>query len=222
MKNKIGFILYSALFCFAAVSPVSADIELVSPALKGGITKVQAVVKQGQDVVEAGNKLKDATVQGFQGIKDNIEEIVDFATNPTELVKTTVMGAMSDKVDGSANEDEGIENVKETYNRVFGAENNITQAKKLKAAINKEQAESMARLYARSLILRQELAEEKDKMPSLDTIDDAFEANNEVMIRSLRRWNKILEMQAHINHYKNTISVQNFVNEEEEDGNEAN
>ena len=44
MKNKIGFILYSALFCFAAVSPVSADIELVSPALKGGITKVQAVV----------------------------------------------------------------------------------------------------------------------------------------------------------------------------------
>ena len=132
------------------------------------------------------------------------------------------MGAMSDKVDGSANEDEGIDNVKETYNRVFGAENNITQAKKLKAAINKEQAESMARLYARSLILRQELAEEKDKMPSLDTIDDAFEANNEVMIRSLRRWNKILEMQAHINHYKNTISVQNFVNEEEEDGNEAN
>lgn len=214
--NKVCLSLCAIFILLVYSFPALADIELVSPVLKGGITKVQAVIKQGQDVVEAGNKLKDATVQGFQGVKGNIEGIIDVVNDPMSLINTTVMGGMSDKIDGSVNEDEGIDNVKETYNRTFGAENNITIAKKLKAAINKEQAESMARLYARSLILRQELSEEKDDIPSLDTIDKAFSANNEIMIQSLRRWNKILEMQAYINHYKNTMAVQNFVNENEE------
>ena len=213
MRRIYQSIPLALLWCFCTFS-AHADMEAVSSTIKGTVSKAQTEYKKVQDAASAADDLKNTVTQGVNGIKSNIEEIADVVKDPLSMVTTTVLGGMQDKVDGSATDDEGIDNVKETYNRTFGEENNITKAKQLRAALNKEQGENLARLYARALILRQELAEEKDADVSLDTISGALEANSSIQIQSLKRWNKILEMQAYINGYKNTMAIQNFVNED--------
>lgn len=197
-------------------SAAYADIEAVSATIKGTVSKVQTEYKKAQDMLESANKLKDSATQGFDKVKNNIDGIKNMATNPASLVSTSVLGGMKDKIDGSVTEDVGIENVKSTYNRTYGELNNITKAKKLRASINKEQGESLARLYARTLVMRQDLAAEKDPDYALDTISDALTASGAMQLQSLRRWNKILEMQAYINNYKNAVAIQNFVNKNED------
>lgn len=220
--NKRLFII----FCLAVLGislPARADIESISAAIKGGYTNVQAQLKTVQDAADSVTKLKDTAVQGVTGIMGNVNEIIDTATNPTSLlgdVKTSVMGGLKDALDGSKNEDEQIENVTENYTREFGAENSITKAKKLQAAINKNMGENAATLYGRTLVLRQELMNEENPEHSLDTIQEALQASNEMVLLSMRRWNKILEMQAYINEYKNSIAIQNFTRDAEDTADE--
>ena len=113
-----------------------------------------------------------------------------------------------------------VENVTENYTRVYGAENSITEAKKIQATINKNMGENAATLYGRTLVLRQELMNEENPEHSLETIQEALQASNEMVITSLRRWNKILEMQAYINEYKNSVAMQNFTRDAEDTADE--
>ena len=99
-------------------------------------------------------------------------------------------------------------------------ENSITEAKKLQATINKNMGENAATLYGRTLVLRQELMNEENPEHSLETIQEALQASNEMVITSLRRWNKILEMQAYINEYKNSVAMQNFTRDAEDTADE--
>ncbi len=220
--NKL-FLIILCIIGLGITLPAQADIESISAAIKGGYTNVQAQLKTVQDAADSVTKLKDTAIQGVTGIMGNINEIVDTATNPTSLigdVKTSVMGGLKDAFDGSKNEDELVENVTENYTRVFGAENSITEAKKLQATINKNMGENAATLYGRTLVLRQELMNEENPEHSLETIQEALQASNEMVITSLRRWNKILEMQAYINEYKNSVAMQNFTRNAEDTADE--
>ena len=223
MNNPRFCIVFLLIITIGWAFPTKADIEPISATIKGGIENVQTQVKSVQDAAESVKKLTDTAVQGVKGVVDNVDEIVDVATDPLAAVApvaTSVMGGMQDKVDGSQNEDELIEDVTQNYTREFGADNSITEAKKLQAAINKNLGENVATLYARTLVLRQELMKEETPDPSLETITDALDASTEVTLTSLRRWNKILEMQAYINEFKNSLEIQNFTRDAGDSDNE--
>ncbi len=196
--------------------PAHADIEAVSAVIKGSVSNVQTELTKLQDMKAAVDDLQSSVMQGFNGVKDKVNEIQDVVQNPVGLAPTNLLQGMHGISDGSETEDVAIEEVKATYNRVYGVDNTITVARQKAAQINKIQGDSAARLFARSLILRQELAEEENPDFKLDTIEDALKASASMMIQSSRRWNKILEMQAYINEYKNSVVIQNFVIDKED------
>lgn len=200
--------------------PAHADIEAVSAVIKGSVSNVQTELTKLQDMKAAVDDLQSSVMQGFNGVKDKVNEIQDVVQNPVGLAPTNLLQGMHGISDGSETEDVAIEEVKATYNRVYGVDNTITVARQKAAQINKIQGDSAARLFARSLILRQELAEEENPDFKLDTIEDALKASASMMIQSSRRWNKILEMQAYINEYKNSVVIQNFVIDKEDLENE--
>lgn len=209
---------YICLLLAACLLPCRAfaDIELVQSGALGPATTAQSKIEQLQDLQESVSKLQETTMQGFDQINDKVGEIKDVVENPLGVGATMVMEGLQGDFDGSSTENESSEKVKETYNRVFGQDNNITIAKEKQAQINKLLGDSSARLYARALILRQDLLAEENPDDKLDTIQDALKATNAMMIQSSRRWNKILEMQAYINEYNNTLAIQNFTLEQED------
>ncbi len=223
MNKQLWVISGIVSLSLGAAFPANADIEAISATIKGAYTNVQAQLKTVQDASESVTKLKDTVVQSVTGIMDNVNDIVDTASNPTSLVgdvSTSVLGGLKDSLDGSKNEDELLEEVSKNYTREFGAENSITEAKNLQASLNENMGKNAAILFARTLVLRQDLMKEENPDHSLDTIDAALQASNEMVIKSLRRWNKILEMQAYINEYQNTREIQNFTRDAEESGDE--
>ena len=230
MNKKLFFFTFLFGLALCLPRPVRADIEAVIGGMQATVINVQANAKTVQDASESVTKLKDTVAQGVTGVMDNVNEIKEVATNPALIagavtdavggIKTKVLGGLQGAVDGSQNEDELIENVTENYTREFGADNSITKAKKLQAAINKNLGENAAILYARVLVLRQEMMREKNPDHSLENIQETLKANNEILLQSLRRWNKILEMQAAMNEYNNSIEMQNFTRDAEESGDE--
>lgn len=200
-----------------------ADIDALKTTISETTKGVQQNIQEVQDLQTAVQDAKTAAQQGFDAAKTGLDNVVDTATNPQALAAAAaadVMQGMQGGADGSATDDEGIDNVKNTYNRAYGIDNNIKIAKELAAKINEMQGQSAARLYARALILRQDLLAEENPDDKLDTIEDALKASQSMLIQSSRRWNKILEMQAYINEYKNTVQIQNFTVYDEENADE--
>lgn len=214
MANKMIKTVVFGFLAFLLPSVANADIEAVSATIKGTVTNAQTEITKLQDMQKSLTDLNSSVQQGFNEVKNNVGQIVDVSSDPTGLTTTVVMQGVQSITDGSAGEDEAIENVKTTYNRQFGVENNITIAKELAAKINQMQGESAARLYARALVLRQELMDEENPDDDLETIEQALRASGAMILQSARRWNKILEMQAYINEYKNSLAIQNFVVED--------
>lgn len=214
MKTDIRKIL---LFCLvlAYSNPVCADIDFIA-AVESAMENVQMNYGQVQKVQEAATTLQDTVMQGVGGVVGNVTELADTVTNPGDLVKSTVMGGVNDLMKGSKSDSDAAEDVKKTYNRTFGEANNIEKSKKLQATINKNLGENAARLFARTLVMRQELMAEKNPKHKLKTIDDAMKASIDMELISMKRWNRILEMQSYINEYKNSVAIQNFIIEEGE------
>lgn len=209
-RLKFNLVLLSGLLY---ALPAHADIEAIQATINATVVKAQAVLKQVQDIKTDVLKAKDEATQGFNSAKKSISNIKDIKLDPKDFVKTAVMQGMKDNLDEKPNEDENIENVKGTYNRNWGEEHNNTTARELREAINKENQQAAAELYARALILRQSLLDEKDYDDSLDTIEEAFEASKNMQLRSLARWEKIMSMQSYINAYKSVMQIQNYENE---------
>lgn len=207
LKRVALFLFFAGIFPM----PAHADIEAISAVIKGSVSNVQTELTKLQDMKAAVDDLQSSVMQGFNNVMDKVDEIQDVAQNPAGLAPTNLLQGLQGGSDGSQTEDAAMEDVKKTYNRVYGVDNTITVARQKAAQINKLQGDSAARLFARSLILRQELADEENPDYKLDTIEDALKASAAMMLRSSRRWNKILEMQAYINEYKNSVVIQNFV-----------
>lgn len=214
MKTNVQKVLFGCL-ALAYSGSAWADIDAVA-GIASTLQNVQAQYEQVQTLQESVTTLKDTVTQGVGGVLDNVKEFTDIATNPGDFVKSTVMGGVDELMKGSKDDSEAAEDVKKTYNRQFGEENNIEKSKKLQATINKNLGENVARLYGRTLVMRQELLAEKNPKHSLKTIDKAMRASTDMMLTSMKRWNRILEMQAYINEYKNSIAIQNFTVEEGE------
>lgn len=215
MNKRLKFAVMLLAGVLYAV-PAKADIEAIEAAINAFVIKYEAVKKQVQDVLTEAKNLSSEVKQGFRDAKKDIQNIKDFKLDeldPKEIVKTAVLSGMENSVDEKPNEDENVETVKSTYNRTWGEDHNNTVARKLRESINRENQVAAAQLYARALILRQELLEEEDPEYSLNTIEEAFNASNSMQLRSLARWERIMGMQDAINSYKSTMAIQNYENE---------
>ncbi len=213
MKKYLKILAF--VLVLSAAMPARADIEAVSAALKAGVSNVQSELEKLQDLQRQIQDAGAMAKQQIANVEKGINQIKDATENPFEAVQTAVFEGMKNKVDGSGNEDAIVDDVKANYNRVYGAENAISIAKERKKAINALLGQNAATLYARALVLRQELMAEENPNDNLDSIQNALQASAKMMIQSSRRWNKILEMQAYINEFKSTTAVQGFTLDEE-------
>ncbi len=213
MKKYLKILAF--VLVLSAAMPARADIEAVSAALKAGVSNVQSELEKLQDLQRQIQDAGAMAKQQIANVEKGINQIKDATENPFEAVQTAVFEGMKNKVDGSGNEDAIVDDVKANYNRVYGAENAISIAKERKKAINALLGQNAATLYARALVLRQELMAEENPDDNLDSIQNALQASAKMMIQSSRRWNKILEMQAYINEFKSTTAVQGFTLDEE-------
>jgi len=206
--------IWAFVLVLSAAMPAKADIEGVSAALEvvsNAKTKAEEIQNEYRKLLD----IKSLAMQTVSEINEGINKIKDVTKNPLGAVQTSVFEGLKGKVDGSGEAGVIVEDVKGNYSRVYGAENAISTAKELNKSINSLLGENAAILYARALILRQELLEEEDPDDNLETIESALKASSKMMVQSSRRWNKILEMQAYINEFKSTPGVQGFTLDEE-------
>ena len=218
LMNKAFIVMAVLGFGMSFSLSARADIEAVSATAKGIIIRAEDLKKEAEKRLSEAKNLIASQIQDFNNLKSSVEGLKDNLTNPLDSPKTFVLDGV--QTNGSKTGDEMAKDVEKTYVRYEG-DDTIVRARKLQNDLNKVMGENAALLYARTLILRQELLNEKNPEHSLETIEDALQASNDMVLLSMQRWNKILAMQAYINEYNNTVAIHNFKREaEEEEDNE--
>lgn len=220
LMNKAFIVMAVLGFGMSLSLSARADVEAVSASVKGIIIQIKDLEKEAEKRLSEAKNLIASQIQDFNNLKSSVEGLKDNLTNPLDSPKTFVLDGVQNSTDGSKTDDEVAKDVEKTYVRYEG-DDTIVRARKLQNDLNKVMGENAALLYARTLILRQELLNEKNPEHSLETIEDALQASNDMVLLSMQRWNKILAMQAYINEYNNTVAIHNFKREaEEEEDNE--
>lgn len=223
MARKFLFIL--VLGAVGPVFPAFAQIDLLQTAVPEPIKVVEENIGA---YTEQYNTLKDQAttlVSGFpideiasavQDPEAYLEGLKDKAADFGKKQLSKAIGSLTD-LNASTMETKAMEEVKNNTTRVWGEGNSIEMETARQKALNLERMDNTALLYAKALVLRQELAKEEDEDKKIETVGGALKPIVELQIRSANRWNRILEMQAAINHYRNSMLVQSFQQEGGED-----
>lgn len=200
-----------------------ADIEAIVPVIDKVRGAQEEITTQMQNIT-ALQEATDSAVQTVQGGLNQATGLAQQVTNPAGLVNqaagmatTTMMGTLGNVVDGSAGEDEVAEEVKNTYSPAY--DDPLPEKRKHFDEVNKKAVKDVGRLFARAIILRQELMAEESPDTSdmnFETIKEAQDASNALLIQSAKRWNKILEIQSYVNEFNNSVTMQNFLRDEED------
>lgn len=172
---------------------------------------------------EAADNASQVAIEGMataSGLAENVKDPSALVDSAVGAATTTVLGAVSNYLDGSSGEDEAMEAVQNTYTPSYNMP--LPEVRKHYDELNKKAGEDLARLFARSLVLRQELMAEENPAEDFETIKEAQAASTALLIKSAQRWNKILEIQAYTDEFQGSKRMQNFKLDEEEADEEGN
>lgn len=188
MKN-CSFIYMGLFVIMLSASPVKADVEVAESVLSGlvsvpadklkalqdlksSIDSMEQVVRQtGKDIKNTVNQAKNV----YNNAKSKAQDIVSKAKNISEAIKTgNIQGALATMgggklefaglkgtLNGDVADEDAIEAVDKVCLRGEGPDSIATQ-EELNLANDKRQGEKLSRLYAKGLILQQELQEEDE------------------------------------------------------------
>lgn len=221
-KISLGAVILS-MWILPAVADIEALVAAIDPERKNG-EQAQTTYETVSAGIEAGNVSVQTLQSGINqgtGLMEQVQNpgalLTEFGTAALTTVGTQVMNGLSEYVNGKESDDEAVEKVEEVYAPPANAP--LPELRKHFDEINKKAAEDLAMLFARSRFLRKELKEEEPQnFEDLKgkTISELQKLSKEVKIKSGKRLNKILEMQAYINEFTNSRKMQGFKKEKEE------
>lgn len=223
---------YLCIFCLSLTfsMPAMADTEIPSKVpdpIDSADKKQESLLEKATGLYEEGKdnvmKAKDAvdTAKGYANdVKKGVaavKEGVAEAQNTIDAVKNAAndpLGAAMQLVDVGAKILDGMEKIgqKNTQNEnaaivkttMMLPENaTVEEREELNAKIIRLIGEKAAELFAKSLVLRQELIAEEDPEEEFGTIQEYMKASNAMMVQSAKRWNKILEMESVLQEFNN-------------------
>lgn len=159
------------------------------------LKKAKKMAKQAKEAYEAAQDIIDDPLGTGMAIASKLQEKL--------------------KNDENASDEDKAETVKEMYSRE--KDSSIDVAEEQQKATNLLLIENTSSLFAKAMVLRQELNEEEAEEPSLETKEDAMRASTAAQLKSLERWNEILKMQAYISNYDSFLENQNYARDQEEE-----
>lgn len=201
---------------------VLADVEAPGTV----IDKTAEVPQTTKDKIQTEYALRKkqyaVAKQGFQKAKEKYNQAKEMADNIQEAIENPLGAGVSlaqklheglTKKDIS--KDELAQSVKATYSREENA--GIEAAVAHQKATNLLLIDNTAALFAKAMVLRQNINDEELDEPDIENIETAMRLSTALMVKSLERWNEILKMRAYISAYKNFLENQNYKVEEDEE-----
>lgn len=222
MKIKLFLILLLSSLVFAPAA--RADIEAIRAAMKtaGDVVEkakqqfqsVQSVKESAEKIISQGKDIKSAVedkVNDVKNLYEKAEGVVNSVKdgNVADMASGFELGGLKGKTDGSKSDEEVAEAVEETMMRETGSDS-VANSKAISKALNEKNGLNMAHMYAKGLVLRQELRDEKDDPQNPENVKEALNLQQKKAIQSIRRENKVINMDATILEYVYTNQVQRF------------
>ncbi|HCU58986.1 MAG TPA: hypothetical protein DIC64_03295 [Alphaproteobacteria bacterium] len=207
---KAKSLIESAKQLGTQVKKFKKDAEDTINQAKGAVEKVQSEVKTVQEKVQnikdKAIGLADAAKKGdLNGLKSQASSM-EFAS-------------LNNVFDGTKADDEMAEAVLDNMVRKKG-DNSIENQKAISDAINMKNGIDMANMFGKTLVLRQQLRNEKDDFQNPESIDEAINLFQEKQISAMKRRREILNMESTIARFHHTRALQSVEGEYAEDKNE--
>ena len=244
MKKRGLIFAFCLLFALTYSFKAKADIEAIQAVItalgdvvegaKEKLEKAKSLYESGQQLASQVKKYADeakATIekgkQMYNSAKEKAEAIKAKATGLADAIKNRDIGALRGGLenmefsslkgtfDGSHDDDEMAEAVLDTLVRKKGKDSIATQ-KALSKAINEKNGLDMAGVYGKTTVLRQDLAKEKDDFQNPQSVDEAIELCQKVLLRSMERRNKIAEMEGTVAKFRHTRAMESVSGDYEE------
>ena len=236
MRNRSLIFAFCLLFVFNFSLKARADIEGIQAVItalgdvvegfKEQAEKAQSLYESGQQLASQVKQYADeakATVekgrQMYADAKEKAEAIKAKANGAIEAIKNKDINALQsgisnmefsalkDTYDGSHTDGEMAEAILDTLVRQRGNES-IANQKLLSESINKRNGLGVANVYAKSMILRQELAKEKDELKNPQSVDEAISLYQQTVLQSAKRTNTTMQMSGEISKFHHTLAIE--------------
>ena len=238
MKKLIYFLIFLSLPLALCIETAWADIDVIRKIVdKNRENNQEKDTKETEDAVETEKDKKEVTGFDKKNFKENLKKAKKMAKQAKDAYNTAkdaydtaqdmiddpfgtgmeIASKLQDKLknDEDAPDEDKAEAVKEMYSRA--KDSSIDVAVEQQKATNLLLIANTSSLFAKAMVLRQELNEEEGEEPSLETKEDAMRASTEAQLKSLERWNEILKMQGYISSYDSFLENQNYARDQEEE-----
>ena len=208
--EKAKSMIESAQQLAAQAKKFKKDVEDTVNQAKGAVEKVKSEVKTAQEKAQA--------------IKDRVNGLVNAAkTGDLNGLRSEVssmeFASLNNIFDGTRPDDEMAEAVLDNMVRKRG-DDSIANQKAVSDAINKKNGVDMANMFGKTLVMRQQLKNEKDDFKNPESVDEAINLLQEKQMSVIERKKEILNMEANISRIKHTQALQNVEGEYVEGKNE--
>ena len=224
MRKLIYLLIFLSLPLALYTKSAQADIDIIRKIVdKLRESNQEEDTDITKEAVETETEKKE--IKGFD--KKKFEEIYKKAEKLANKVKEIIsdpLGAgiklaqrLQEKLkdDELASDEEKADVVQKMYSRT--KDSSIDVAEEQQKATNLLLIENTSSLYAKALVLRQNLNDEETDAPNIETQEDALRSNTAVQLKSLERWNEILKMQSYISNYNNFLENQNYALDKEDE-----
>lgn len=218
MTSRLKIILLVALLMFP--QPAGAIVNAIRAGIETATDKPAAIAKEIEEVEQAVQKAQDLKVQ-IGSVRQKIQKIVKDISDISleKILKSFVFPSLAGLLTGETTDDTIIETVsvemrrepdfEVRYSELVGiASLERSEAKQVKT--NSLYIRSAVELYGKAWMMRKDLLRETSPDDNLETIESVMQATQDMQLRSLRRWNKILEMQSYINDFKAMRIIINY------------
>ena len=218
--TAVGDVVASAKDQVVKAQDMIESMEQLKTQVKSAVNDVKKTVNDVKGVVDEAKNTVDA-------VKEKAQGIVDEVNNTLTAVQNKDFGALKDKVsnlelaglngtfDGTKDDEDMAEAVMENMVRKKG-EDSIANQKALSQAINQKNGIDMTNMFAKAMVLRQNLLEETDETENPETIDEAVSLAQQEKLSAMRRRNKILNMEATISRFRHAQEMENIQGDYEE------
>ena len=239
-----AFCFLSVLTCSfrarADIEPIEAVIAALGDVYEGfeeKVTKAKSLIESTQQLaaqvksaadeakatVEKGKQMYESAKEKAEAIKAKAQAAVDAVKNrDINALKSGLSNleftAFKGTFDGKQDENEMADTVLKTLVRKKGNDS-IANQKVLSKAINEKNGRDISNLYAKSTVMRQKLAAEKDQMHNPKSVEEALDLCQKVKLRTMQRQNEISSMENSLARFVHTRAIENVSGSYEEGGN---
>jgi len=177
-------------------------------------TQCKKMAKDVQNTVDQAKRVVKTAEEKVQEIKNTVDAIRSAAESKDvkglkSSLESIEFAGLNKVLGGKETDEERAEAVLDSMVRKRGNDS-IENQKQLSAAINRKNGRDMADLFAKTIIVRQNLLEEEDDPKNPQAIDEAFEFSQKTGVDTLKKGQDILNMQATIRRFHNTQAMQNI------------